>query len=100
MYVRFTKLTFKPENYHAMISYRDNFIIPKLNEMQIPGLIRVRMFRASEGEVITLAGYDTKESYEAAAEMTGEMMMGLAEWLISPPEQWVGELEDLYETER
>ena len=100
MYVRFTKLTFKPENYHAMISYRDNFIIPKLNEMQIPGLIRVRMFRASEGEVITLAGYDTKESYETAAEMTGEMMMGLAEWLISPPEQWVGELEDLYETEK
>ena len=44
MYVRFTKLTFDPANYDAMIKYRDNTIVPKLNEMRLKGLIRVRMF--------------------------------------------------------
>jgi hypothetical protein len=97
MYVRFTKLTFDPANYDAMINFRDNTIVPKLNEMRLKGLIRVRMFRASDSEVITLAGYDTKENYEAAVPKTDEMMGGMAQWLTAPPEKWVGELEDLYE---
>ena len=97
MYVRFTKLTFDPANYDAMIKFRDNTIVPKLNEMRLKGLIRVRMFRASDSEVITLAGYDTKENYEAAVPKADEMMGGMAQWLTAPPEKWVGELEDLYE---
>ena len=97
MYVRFTKLTFDPANYDAMIKFRDNTIVPKLNEMRLKGLIRVRMFRASDSEVITLAGYDTKENYEAAVPKTDEMMGSMAQWLTAPPEKWVGELEDLYE---
>ena len=97
MYVRFTKLTFDPANYDAMIKFRDNTIVPKLNEMRLKGLIRVRMFRASDSEVITLAGYDTKENYEAAVPKIDEMMGGMAQWLNAPPEKWVGELEDLYE---
>ena len=66
-YVRFTKLTFDPANYAAMIDYRDNTIVPKLNEMQITGLVRVRMIKVSDNEVITLAAYDTTKNYTAAA---------------------------------
>ena len=86
MYVRIIKLTFDPVNYDAMIKFRDNTIVPKLNEMRLQGLIRVRMFRASDSEVMILAGYDTKENYEATVPKTGEMMGGMAQWLTALPE--------------
>jgi len=80
-----------------MIKFRDNTIPPKLNGMRLQGLIWVRTFRASDSEVMTLAGYNTKENYEADVPKTDEMMGGMAQWLAAPPEKWVGELEDLYE---
>ena len=96
-YVRFTKLKFDPTNYAAMIDHRDNTIVPKLNEMQIPGLVRVRMIKVSDNEVITLAAYDTKENFQAAAPILDSVMAELSQWLTTPPERWVGELEDLYD---
>ena len=96
-YARFTKLTFDPANYDAMIDYRDNTIVPKLNEIRLQGLVRVRMIRVSENEVITLATYDTKENYEASLLTTDQMMDGLSQWLNFPPERWAGKLEDLYD---
>ena len=96
-YVRFTKLTFDPANYPAMIDYRDNTIVPKLNEMQLPGLVRVRMIKVSDNEVITLAAYDTKENYMAAAPKIDPIMAEMSQWLTAAPERWVGELEDLYD---
>ena len=97
MYVRITKLTFDPVNYDAMINFRDNTIVPKLNEMRLQDLIWVRTFRASDSEVMTPAGYNTKENYEADVPKTDEMMGGMAQWLTAPPEKWAGELEELYE---
>lgn len=94
--VRFIKLTFDPANYHAMIDYRDNTIVPKLNETRLQGLVRVRMIRVSENEVITLATYDTKENYEASLLTTDQMMEDLSQWLNFSLERWAGELEDLY----
>ena len=96
-YVRFTKLTFDPANYAAMIDYRDNTIVPKLNEMQIPGLVRVRMIKVSDNEVITLAAYDTMENYKAAGPIIDPIMAEMSQWLTAPPERWVGELDDLYD---
>ena len=96
-YVRFTKLTFDPANYAAMIDHRDNTIVPKLNEMQIPGLVRVRMIKVSDNEVITLAAYDSKENYKAAGPIIDPIMAEMSQWLTAPPERWVGELEDLYD---
>ena len=96
-YVRFTKLTFDPANYGAIIDYRDNTIVPKLNELRLQGLVRVRMIKVSEKEIITLAAYDTKVNYEAALPTIDQMTAGLTHLLSAPPEKWVGELEDLYD---
>ena len=95
-YVRFTKLTFDSANYDAMIDYRDNTIVPKLNETRLQGLVRVRMIRVFENEVIILAAYDTKENYEASLLTTDQMMEDLSQWLNFSLERWAGELEDLY----
>ena len=77
-----------------MLNHRDNTIIPKLNWIPIQVLIRVHMIRVSDSEPITLAGHDTKESYEAAKPKTD----GMPQWLNALLKKWVGDLEDLYET--
>ena len=55
------------------------------------------MIKVSDNEVITLAAYDTKENYQAAAPIIDPIMAELSQWLTTPPERWVGELEDLYD---
>ena len=89
MFYRVTKLTVKPGTMTNVVDYL-NTVKGRFTEFN--GMVNVNCVQVSDTEGFAFSCWNTREEAEAAAELQGELMGGMKEWLAGPPDRMVGEV--------
>tara|TARA_B100001093_G_scaffold508715_1_gene571430 strand:- start:1519 stop:1800 length:282 start_codon:yes stop_codon:yes gene_type:complete len=82
MYCRVTQITYDASKRDEVIALLES---KRATMLALPGIQSVCTVETSEGEITSLAVYDTQENFNAAAPEVGKIMGGFAAYFTAPP---------------